>query len=151
MKLPKPESCPPLSGRGNPERWTTIVEGRGIGFWTRVRLPSTPSTRRYTNTIPSIEFSVFRNVFGITVYTDDFDTEQYLQKKKASYKDIRAWIKMKFGVCVSNLNVSQAKRRFGLCQSEYKGKEASGKYPQPVLSDEKLELIRLAFEHFGLI
>ena len=112
---------------------------------------SAPLDRRYTNTIPSIEFSVFRNVFGITVYTDDFDTEQYLQKKKASYKDIRAWIKRKYGVCVSNLNVSQAKRRFGLCQSEYKGKEASGKYPQPVLSDEKLELIRLAFEHFGLI
>ena len=44
---------------------------------------SAPLYRRYTNTRPSIEFSVFNNVFGITLLLDDFDTESNLQTKKA--------------------------------------------------------------------
>ena len=94
---------------------------------------------------------MFRNVFGITVYTDDFDTEPHLQTKRATYTDIRGWIKRHYDVCVSNLNVSQAKQRLGLSQYEYKGVVASGKYAVPVLSEDKFELIRIAFEHFGLI
>ena len=94
---------------------------------------------------------MFRNVFSITLRIDDFESEPNIQSKRATYTDVRAWIKEKYGICVSNLNVSQAKQRLGLCQNEYKGIAASGKYAQPVLSDEKYELIRTAFEHFGII
>lgn len=42
MKLLKPELCLCRSGRGNVKLQATLVEGQGIGFWTRVRLPSGP-------------------------------------------------------------------------------------------------------------
>ena len=46
MKLLKPEGRLPPSGRGNGEQsrnWMTmIVEGQGMGLWTRVRLPPIP-------------------------------------------------------------------------------------------------------------
>ena len=42
MKLPKSKGCLfPFDG-GNVKKQTMIVEGQGIGFWTRVRLPSGP-------------------------------------------------------------------------------------------------------------
>ena len=42
MKLLKLRGCWfPLSG-GNVKESTMIVEGQGMGFWTRVRLPSIP-------------------------------------------------------------------------------------------------------------
>jgi len=47
MKLLKPEGRLPPSGRGNGEQsrnWMTmIVEGQGMGLWTRVRLPPIPA------------------------------------------------------------------------------------------------------------
>ena len=42
MKLLKPEGCLLSSGGGNEKEQTMIVEGQGIGFRTRVRLPSGP-------------------------------------------------------------------------------------------------------------
>ena len=46
MKLPKPRGRLLPRGRGNVKELTMIVEERGIGFWTRVRLPSSPSPKR---------------------------------------------------------------------------------------------------------
>ena len=46
MKLPKPRGRLLPRGRGNVKQLTMIVEERGIGFWTRVRLPSSPSPRK---------------------------------------------------------------------------------------------------------
>ena len=45
MKLLKPEGCLFPSGGGNEKEPTMIVEGQGIGFRTRVRLPSGPSQK----------------------------------------------------------------------------------------------------------
>ena len=42
MKLLKQLRCSYRNCRGNVKLWTTLVEGQGIGFWTRVRLPSSP-------------------------------------------------------------------------------------------------------------
>ena len=44
MKLLKPSGCLFPGGGGNVKKLTTLVEGQGIGFRTRVRLPSGPST-----------------------------------------------------------------------------------------------------------
>ena len=79
MKLPKPESCPPLSGVGNPKRWTTIVEGRGIGFWTRVRLPSTPLGFRVSNPYDRIKIGARKNTGCISIKTDFLkeETEEF--------------------------------------------------------------------------
>ncbi len=42
MKLLKSKGCCFPFGRGNVKEATMIVEGQGMGFWTRVRLPSIP-------------------------------------------------------------------------------------------------------------
>ncbi len=42
MKLLKPSECLFSGGRGNDKEQTMIVEEQGIGFWTRVQIPSAP-------------------------------------------------------------------------------------------------------------
>ena len=110
-----------------------------------------PLNGRYTNTSPTVDFAVFGNMFGLRLYYDDFENEPQIQKRKTSYVTIREWIRVKYGVCATNLQISQAKQRLGLTQLEYKGKAASGKYAAPVLSDEKFKIIEEAFQHFGVI
>ena len=42
MKLLKPSGCLLPGGGGNDKEQTMIVEEQGIGFWTRVQIPSAP-------------------------------------------------------------------------------------------------------------
>ena len=42
MKLLKQPECQFSGCRGNEKELTMIVEEQGIGFWTRVQLPSAP-------------------------------------------------------------------------------------------------------------
>ena len=54
MKLPSRTDCQFSARGGNrgfgpSEKRTMIVEGQGIGFWTRVRLPSGPANGPYPN------------------------------------------------------------------------------------------------------
>lgn len=69
MKLLKPELCLYKSGRGNVKMQATLVEGQGIGFWTRVRLPSGPLDAVETNCRSTAQIVVFRNVFSVIVPT----------------------------------------------------------------------------------
>ena len=80
-----------------------------------------------------------------------YDTEEHLITKKASFNELRAWIRAERGLCVSNLNISQAKNLLGFAITEYKGKQASGKYEQPKLKEDKLVAIKEAFDHFGIL
>lgn len=45
MKLLKSSGCSFPGDGGNAKERTTLVEVQGIGFWTRVRLPSSPSKK----------------------------------------------------------------------------------------------------------
>ena len=56
MKLPKPPGCLLPDGRGNLKKQTTLVEGRGIGFRTRVRLPSGPLEKKRETEVISLSF-----------------------------------------------------------------------------------------------
>lgn len=96
-------------------------------------------------------FAVFGNAFGIMINTADYDTDQHLQTKKATYKSIQAWVLEMYGTHVTNLDISRAKKRCGLAQNEYKGHPASPKYYVPKHRDHKEILIIEAFKHFGLI
>ena len=151
MKLLKPESCPPLSGVGNTKRWTMIVEGRGIGFWTRVRLPPTPLQHERSNPFSTAKIGVLRSTACITVDMNSFPGYKSTEKETASYTRIRQWIKDEYGICVSNLALSQAKDALGIAKEEYKGRQASGKYKTPGLKEEKLEVIKAAFEYFDIL
>ena len=51
-------------------------------------------------------FVVFRNLFGVTINVNDYDTEQNIQKRKASYKEIQKWVRDRYGEHVTNLDIS---------------------------------------------
>ncbi len=121
-----------------------------MGFRTGVQLPSGPLEREASNPSQMAKIGVFKNIACISVDMRTFACYA-CDAPAASYTEIRRYIREKYGKCVSNLNVSQAKERLGLSRTEYKGREASGKYPQPKLRDDKYELIVDAFRHYGMI
>ena len=90
-------------------------------------------------------------MFALIVNIDDYGDEMHLQTKCATYKEIQAWVKQKYGFHVSNLSISQTKERCGLAKVEYKGfKGAEGHYI-PKLKPEHEAAIREALGWFGMI
>ena len=110
------------------------------------------SKAKYTNTENNIGIAVYHNVFGVIINNiDDYEEETYRQTKCATYKEIQAWVKQKYGLHVNNSNIAETKGKCGLEKNAYKGREASGKYAPPKLRTDKEAAIREAFIAFGLI
>ena len=95
--------------------------------------------------------ALYRNVVAIIVKTDDYDDDAHLQTQHATYREIRDWIKQKYGVHVSNLSIAQTKEKCGLSKVEYKGFKGSEGHYIPKLTSEKEAMICDAFLWFGLI
>ena len=93
----------------------------------------------------------FRNVFGVVANIDDYDSEQRLQTKKATYKDIQLWVRETYGEHVTNLDISRTKKAVGLAQNEYKGRKAAEGYYVPKPREKKQQMVLDALKHFGLI
>ena len=102
---------------------------------------------KYTNTTSRIRLAVYRNVFALIVEIDGYEGETRLQTKRATYKDIQAWVKERYG----NLAISQTKELCGLAKTEYKGYGDAEGQPAPKLAAKKEAAIREAFIWFGLI
>lgn len=94
---------------------------------------------------------MYRNVFALIVSIDDYESETRLQTKRATYKEIQAWVKKHYGIHVSNLAIFQTKERCGLAKSRYKGNEGADGHSVPKLTAKKEAAIREAFIWFGLI
>ena len=94
---------------------------------------------------------VCRNVFALIVDIDDYEGETYLQTKRATYEEIRAWVKRKYGIHVSNLAIAQTKDICGLAKHENMGHKVFEGLDAPKLTPEKEAAIREAFLWFGLI
>ena len=94
---------------------------------------------------------VCRNVFALIADTEGYEGEARLQSKRATYKDIKAWVRKNYNLHVSHLAISWTKDLCGLAKTVRK--ELYG--PQgPYASELTLEkeiAIRAAFRHFGLI
>ena len=93
--------------------------------------------------------TVVRNGF-VLVYCFSSDEMSECFGAPVSYTEIRAWVRQKYGLCVSNLNVSQTKATLGLSRKPYKGREAAEGYYVPRLKPEKAEAITEALKHFGM-
>ena len=95
--------------------------------------------------------AVYQNVFALIVEIDDYEGETYLQTKRATYDEIRAWVKKNYGLHVSNLAISWTKDLCGLAKHQQKDTlGAHGPYAAE-LTPEKAEAIRAAFIRFGII
>ena len=117
-----------------------------------VRSRLSPPNERYTNPgLAKADVAVYRNVFALIVDLDDYEGETYLQTKRATYAEIRTWVKRKYGLHVSNLAISWTKDRCGFAKTRpKKGEGPEGTYASE-LTPEKEAAIRAAFIHFGLI
>ena len=151
MKLPRRVECLLPPRRGNVNNRLRPEKVQSSCFRTGVRFPSAPPTIRYTNTVSNASFAVYRNVFGLIIKIDDYEDGTHLQIKRATYKEIQAWVKQQYGFHVSNLSISQTKERCGLSKTEYKGFEGAEGHYVPKLRPEKEAAIREAFRWFGLL
>lgn len=97
----------------------------------------------------NISLAVYRNVFVLIVYTDDYEDDTRLQSKCATYQEIQTWVKQRYGFHVSNLSISQAKEKYGLVKTEYKGYAGADGHYIPKLRPEKEAAIREAFICLG--
>ena len=116
-----------------------------------VRVQQSPPFKRYTNTLLKGSVAVYRNVFALIVEIDDYEGETHLQTKRATYKDIRAWVKKNYGLHVSNLAIAWTKDLCGLAKRQHKGTPGPNGPYAAELTPEKAEAIRAAFISFGII
>lgn len=84
--------------------------------------------------------------FALIVSINDYEGEFY-PEKLPTYKEIRAWIKERYGFTVNSSSISQTKKKYGLMDNSG---DAGGRYTQRV-KPEKEAAIREAFVHFGMV
>ncbi len=143
MKLPKPESRLSLSGVGNPKRWTMIVEGRWTGFWTGVRLPSTPLNHQYQNPSSNVKFSAFKNVFGVVF---EFDDQIKGQGYPLTIGGVRRWVLDEYGLDISKSSVCAVRDKCGADKLEI----GAGKIVPKLKSKKELAVLE-AFKALGFM
>ena len=116
-----------------------------------VRVPSGVPNERCTNTRTKASVSVCRNVFALIVDIDDYEGETRLQTKRATYAEIRAWVRKHYGLHVTTLAISWTKDRCGLAKTRGTGQKGPHGPYAAELTPEKEAAIREAFIRFGLI
>ena len=105
--------------------WTANVE--------TVVLLSTQKTKRHID---------------IEITTDELDLT--CAEAKATYEQIKAYVKEKFGLNVSNLYIAQVKREFGIVERINYNIGAEG-HKVPQVTEEKRKAIMDALNHFKMI
>ena len=72
-------------------------------------------------------------------------------ESKATYEDIKAYVKEQTGLNVTHLNISQTKRKYGIIERDNYNLPKSEDSKQPQCTPEKEAAITEAFKHFGMI
>ena len=82
-------------------------------------------------------------------YIDYVPKENPLKCNKATYSEIKEWIEENYGLKVSSLYIGQVKDMCGL--SKERESKNSVEYKVPQCPPEKIDAIKAAFKHFGMI
>lgn len=72
-------------------------------------------------------------------------------EKKVTYDEIKEYILKNHGLKVSQLNIAQVKRKYGIIERENYNKPKSDDSRQPSCTKEKEDAITDALKHFGMI
>lgn len=72
-------------------------------------------------------------------------------ESKATYDEIRDWVQDNYGFHVTNLNIAQVKRKYGIIERENYNKPKSDDSRQPRCPEEKVKAIEEAMKHFKMI
>ena len=115
------------------ERVVAIDQFPGTGHVETVVLLSTQKTKRHID---------------IEITTDELDLT--CAEAKATYEQIKAYVKEEFGLNVSNLYIAQVKREFGIVERINYNIGAEG-HKVPQVTEEKRKAIMDALNHFKMI
>jgi len=126
-----------------------------MGFRTWVRFPSGPLDHEVANPYPTriykgLRFAVYENVFALIVNLENFNDYQATQddtKKAITFADIKAYVKQKYDVDVSNSSITQIKKKCGI-------ESFDSKYVLKSIDDiktDKEKLILDAFVRLGIV
>lgn len=85
--------------------------------------------------------------FALIVDIDDYEGEFYPETKRPTYKEIRAWIKEKYGFNVNSTSISLTKKKCGFIANSEDAKECYAQRVRP----EKEAAIRESLVWFGLL
>ena len=75
----------------------------------------------------------------------------YTPEERATYQDIKEYVKNKYGVNVHTSYIAQVKRMCGLDMGENYNKSKKKNPEVKQCPEEKVEYIKVALKHFGLI
>lgn len=87
----------------------------------------------------------------VTFEVDCTEHRVTASEAKATYAEIRAYVKGKYGMNVSSLYIAQVKRKYGLDVGKAYNKPAKNKNHVPVCPVEKEVLILDALKHFRML
>ena len=88
-----------------------------------------------------------KNNIEVTVDMDEMDVTS--AESKATYEEIKNYVLKTYGLKVSNLYISQIKRKCGIEVGDNLPKSEGSRQPQCPLEKEKA--IRDALKHFGMM
>ncbi len=112
-----------------------------------VRSRLSPPHERYTNTISRASLAVYGTWFALIVRIDDYEGEFYPETKQPTYREIRAWVKQRYGFNVNSTSISQTKKKYGLIADC----EDAGERRIQKVRPEKEAAIREALIWFGIL
>ena len=81
--------------------------------------------------------------------TDELDLTS--AESKATYDEIKAYVKEHSGLTVSSLNIAQVKQKYGIIERENYNKAKTEDSRQPKCTEEKEEVIVEALKFFRMI
>ncbi len=85
----------------------------------------------------------------VDINLDELDLTK--AEKKATYQEIKDYVLEHSGLKVSQLNIAQVKRKYGIIERENYNKPKSKNTKQPQCPPEKEKAIKEALGHFGMI
>ena len=87
----------------------------------------------------------------ISVQVDMDELDVTAAESKATYEEIQAWVKEKYGFHVTHLNIAKTKRKCGIIERQNYNLPKSENSRSPEMPKQKKEAIIEAFRHFQMI
>ena len=87
----------------------------------------------------------------ISVKVDMNEMDLTAAESKATYQEIKEWVKEKYGFHVSHLNIAKTKRKCGIIERKNYNLPKNEDSRSPETPKEKEEAITEAFRHFQMI
>ena len=103
----------------------------------------------HVKTENTIHFDIFGFMDEVGLELDELDVTS--AESKATYKEIQEYVLKEHGLKVSNLYISQVKRKCGIEVGENYNLRKCEDSRQPQWAVEKEKAIRDALEHYGMV